>query len=93
MGNDQGGYKDCFPLWTGQLHRVIHGLIHQPNLRWAEGRKMWLDRAHLPVFGTQRGKGTGASLYTVFLLAQSGAHRPPHTDSFDTAASQMSISN
>lgn len=39
LGNHQGGYKDCFPLWTGQLHRVIHGLIHQPNLKWAEGRR------------------------------------------------------
>lgn len=35
---------------------------------------MWSDGAHLPVFGTQRGQGTGASLYTVFLLVQSGAH-------------------
>lgn len=47
---------------------------------------MWLDRAHLPLFGTQRGRGTAASLYTVFLLVQSGAHRPLHTASFDTAA-------
>lgn len=59
MGNDQGGYKDCFRLWTGQLHRVIHGLIHQPNLKWAEGRRREdvVDRAHLPLFGTQRGQG------------------------------------
>lgn len=33
-----------------------------------------------------RGGGIGASLYTVFLLAQSGAHRPLHAASFDAAA-------
>lgn len=42
LGNDQGSYRDGFHVWTGQLHRIIHGLIHQPNLNWAEGRR-WED--------------------------------------------------
>lgn len=53
--------------------------------RAGDGRCGWTE--HISHYLAPRGgRGTGASLYTVFLLAQSGAHRPPHTASFDTAA-------
>lgn len=49
------------------------------------GRCGWIE--HISHYLAPRGgRGIGASLHTVFLLAQSGAHRPLIEASFDTAA-------
>lgn len=86
LGNDQGSYRVWFLLWTGQLHRIIQGLIHQPNLNWAEGRRREdVVRRHTsPIIWHPEGAGGQELLCTLCSYWASQVHtgcstRPPST--------------
>lgn len=54
---------------------------------------MWWTEHISHYLAPRGGRGTGASLYTVFLLVQSGAHGPRQGPPSTLQQGQMSISN
>lgn len=88
--------RTAFLCGPGQLHRIIHGLIHQPNLNWAEGgrREDVVGQSTSPIIWHPEGAGGLELLCTRCSFWPSQVHtgrytRPPST----LQQNQMSISN